>query len=74
VLRRHPAPQMAEQTTALLYAVYSDPVDLGLIRQLIAAGADVNAKNKDGRTALFLARRKGAADVEKLLLAAGAKE
>lgn len=66
--------KMNDGTTALMYAVYADPVDLGLIRQLIAAGADMNAKNKDGRTALGLARRKGAAEAEKLLLAAGAKE
>lgn len=46
--------------------------DTSEVRRLIAAGADVNAKNDDGLTALMVAAKKNSADVAKLLLAAGA--
>jgi len=42
-------------------------------RHLIAAGADVNAKNKDGKTALGIAKEKGHDGYVKLPKAAGAK-
>ena len=36
---------------------------------LVAAGADVNAKNEDGQTALMIACKKGDQDAVKILLA-----
>ena len=41
---------------------------------LIEAGANINAKNYGGKTALMLAEENNAADVIELLKAAGAKE
>ncbi|MFQ5816389.1 MAG: ankyrin repeat domain-containing protein [Terriglobia bacterium] len=38
------------------------------------AGADVNAKDKDGKTALMMATRTGHTTVVQLLKKAGAKE
>ncbi|MBU6234970.1 MAG: ankyrin repeat domain-containing protein [Alphaproteobacteria bacterium] len=40
------------------------------IRMLVVAGADVNAKDADGRTALHIASQYGQADAYKTLLAA----
>jgi len=40
---------------------------------LIAAGADVNARDKDGKTALGIAKEKGHDGYVKLPKAAGAK-
>jgi ankyrin repeat protein len=40
---------------------------------LLAHGADVNAKNNNGDTALSLASQNGHEDIEELLLKAGAK-
>jgi ankyrin repeat protein len=42
--------------TPLLYAASIDYGDTAVLQQLIAAGADVSAKNKEGLTALDLAR------------------
>ena len=42
------------------------------VRQLIAAGADVNATNREGNSALILAAEGGRADVVEALLAGGA--
>ena len=44
------------------------------LRILIAAGADVNAKDSNGRTALSLAEIGGHSDVSRMLLVAGAEE
>ncbi|MBD5428671.1 MAG: ankyrin repeat domain-containing protein, partial [Treponema sp.] len=41
---------------------------------LIEAGADVNARDKDGRSAVWWAKNRKAKDVIALLKAAGAKE
>lgn len=49
------------------------PVDVGAVRSLIKAGADVKAANKYGETVLVLARRSGSAEVVKLLEEAGAR-
>ena len=46
--------------------------DIAEVRRLIAAGADVNAKNNYGETALMWAARNNDTDMAELLLAAGA--
>lgn len=46
--------------------------DITKIRNLLASGANVNAKDKDGRTALILAALKGRVEVVQLLLNNGA--
>ena len=46
--------------------------DVSRIRSLIAGGANLNAKNKDGRTPLMLAAMYGHADVVQALLTSGA--
>ena len=43
-----------------------------MVQQLLAAGADLAACNKDGATALFWAAEAGHAEVVQQLLAAGA--
>ena len=48
--------------------------DIEIVKLLIENGADVNAKNEDGETALHLANRKGYLDIVKYLIAKGAKE
>ena len=57
--------------TALMEASRYGNVEV--VRELLAAKADVNAKNNDGRTALMEAS-KGHDDVVKLLKEAGAIE
>lgn len=47
---------------------------LGHLKVLLKAGADVNAKDKDGNTALKLAQERGNAKIAELLKSAGAKE
>ena len=44
------------------------------MKALLAAGADVNAKEKEGWTALMLAAEKGHTEIVQLLKQAGAKE
>lgn len=56
--------------TALLWAAYRD--DLELARQLVAAQADVRAKNRYGVTALSLACQNGNGAMVELFLKAGA--
>lgn len=48
--------------------------DPALVRMLIAAGADVNAKDKEGNTALRIARDWEEEETIALLLKAGAKD
>ena len=48
--------------------------DLVKVKELIAAGADVNAKDDDGWTALMYAAEKGYTEIIEILKAAGAKE
>ena len=60
--------------TALMYAAASESNDPELIRALLASGADLNVKAKDGETALKLASRKGRTEIVRLLEKAGAKE
>ncbi len=45
-----------------------------IVEALLAAGAKVNAKNNDGKTALSIAAEKGHTDIVELLKKAGAKE
>lgn len=58
--------------TALMHA--ADNKNAEATKLLIAARANMFAKNNDGDTALKIARRRRASDVEKLLLTAGAQE
>jgi ankyrin repeat protein len=60
----------ADGMTALLWAAYQD--ELGIARQLIAAGADVKTTNRYGMSALSLACINGNAAFVKLLLDKGA--
>ncbi len=48
--------------------------DAAAVRALIAARVDVNARDKEGFTALMGATEKGHADIVELLKKAGAKE
>ena len=58
--------------TALMSATrFNDKTDS--VKELLAAGADINAKNRDGITALMNAAREGKTDIVNELLAAGAK-
>ena len=45
-----------------------------LVKLLIARGADVNAKNKEGETALSLAIRNNMPEIAEILRQAGAKQ
>lgn len=57
-------------STPLQWAVYDQ--DMAKVRQLIRAGADVNASNKYGANAMQLAAEASNGDIIKLLLDAGA--
>ena len=48
--------------------------DTATVKASLKAGADVNAKNSDGSTALIAAASKGYAGIVKALLKAGAEE
>jgi ankyrin repeat protein len=60
--------------TALMQAAYSDFAEPSRIKLLLDHGADVNARGKDGETALKQARRKGETKIAEMLIAAGEKE
>lgn len=57
---------------AALYAAASESADVGLIKKLLAAGANVNAALMSGETALMQASRLGTVETVRALLAAGA--
>lgn len=50
-----------------------DVGDLNAVELSVSAGADINKKDKDGYTPLYYAIRKGACDIVRTLLDAGAK-
>ena len=60
--------------TLLMLACSSDSLPLDSVKSLIARGADVNARNAEGRSAMDFARLRGATPVVDLLARAGAKE
>jgi len=62
----------AEGYTCLMMAARNDRPEL--VSFLITKGADVNARAKDGKTALALAQEEGHSEGVKLLKAAGAKQ
>jgi len=59
------------ENAALLIAL-SEPEPGARVLQLIQEGADVNAKDREGKTALIIAAEKNLPEVVKLLVAAGA--
>src|SRR5437762_2588901 len=60
--------------TPLMLAVASETQDAAIVRRLVHAGADVNAKSAAGETALDWARKFGDRDVISILTAEGAHE
>jgi ankyrin repeat protein len=65
------AAQGQDKVTEALHQAVSDG-DLERVRALLSAGAKVNEKGKEGRTALHLAVKGGHKDVVELLIAKGA--
>ncbi len=63
-----------EGRTLLMYAAACN-LDLSIIKELIAAGADINAKDREGKTILILAkeRKYNSKIISKMLIDAGAK-
>ena len=61
-----------DNKTPLLLAVMSQSYEM--VEVLIYKGADLNVRSKGGNTPLSMAKDLGATDIEKALLAAGAKE
>jgi ankyrin repeat protein len=59
--------------TPLLYAASIDYGDTKTINALLEAGADINARSRDGATALGLARKYGHTQIAKALEKAGAR-
>ena len=64
----------AEGHTLLMQAASSDVAAPALVASLIARGVDVNARCRDGHTALALARQRGHTPIVDLLRKAGAKD
>ena len=58
--------------TVLMEAAGSGRTDI--VQLLLAKGADVNAKNNYGETALFWAKKMGHKEIVRILKEAGAKE
>jgi ankyrin repeat protein len=62
---------IATEKLKVLFEFFFD-VDTAEISKLIKAGADVNVKNKDGATLLYIAAEKDHAVIVKQLLSSGA--
>jgi len=60
--------------TPLMQAVYSDFAERSRIQLLLDHGANINARAKNGETALKQARRKGDTEIVRMLIAAGEQE
>jgi len=60
--------------TLLMLACSSDSLPVESVKTLIERGADVNARNAEGRSAIDFAKLRGATPVVELLTKAGAKE
>jgi ankyrin repeat protein len=60
--------------TPLMAACDTDASSVEVVQLLLDAGADVNVRTNDGKTALSLARRRNNETILDLLLKAGAKE
>jgi ankyrin repeat protein len=69
--KRRPKPTTKTKQSALFEAIDND--DAAKVKALIAAGTDVNSRDKDGETALMRAVCAWAPDIAKALLAAGAE-
>ncbi len=54
--------------------IASNTTSVSILEMLLEAGADVNAKDKDGHTALDMAQKAGNTKIVELLKQAGAKE
>ena len=63
-----------EGVTPLMQAAFHEPIDPARVKLLLDKGADASKKSNEGKTALQLAKQKGATEVVKLLEAAGAKQ
>lgn len=59
-------------STALHHACYSDTPNLRVVELLVAAGAEVDARDEQGGTALMAAAKKNQADVISFLRSKGA--
>ncbi|MCP5373561.1 MAG: ankyrin repeat domain-containing protein [Hyphomicrobiales bacterium] len=68
-----PAPAAADDRScgALLEAAFFDEPDE--VRQILAAGTDVNCRDQDRQTALMIAAEGGSLDASRVLLAHGAR-
>ena len=62
---------MKKNADALIKAIEKE--DITAVKEIIAAGTDINAKNKDGETALmFAARYNENPEIAQILIDAGA--
>lgn len=68
--RGAPANRAEREWTALHYAAFAGHGER--VEELLAAGADVNARSTNGSTVVMMATREGHADIARRLLAAGA--
>ena len=64
--------QDRDGNTGLVLASYNGRTDI--VKILLAAGADINLRNKYGKTALYYAAQERYIDIQILLREAGAKE
>jgi hypothetical protein len=66
-----PATSPADNSPLLAH-VGKDVADMGLVKALLDAGADIEARDVEGKSALLTSLRKGRVDIAKLLLDRGA--